>query len=160
MSPKSSRGAIDLSADDPLAVAAMMQYCYQLDYDQLSISDDEAPEPATLRSHVNVYMLAERYGVAGLKAIAMEKFKDLATVVLNEDGQEDQLQSAIRAIFAPDRIANGDELRNVMVKLCADHVQAFIHDTGKKMALVYESMEEFPEFRAELFEEMGSRWRV
>ena len=39
----------------------MMQYCYQLDYtDQLAGSDLAVPEDVTLRSHVDVYMLAER----------------------------------------------------------------------------------------------------
>ena len=138
----------------------MMQYCYQLDYtDQLAGSDIEVPEDVTLRSHVNVYMLAERYGVSGLKTLALEKFKKFAAMVLIVDGNQEQLLHAIRAMYAPDRRANADDLRRVAVKLCADHVQDFIHDTGKTMSLVYESMDEFPEFRADLFEEMGSRWR-
>ncbi|KNG46321.1 btb poz-like protein [Stemphylium lycopersici] len=137
MSPKSSKGAIDLSADDPSAVAAMMQYCYQLDYtDQLAGSDIEVPEDVTLRSHVNVYMLAERYGVSGLKTLALEKFKEFAAMVLIVDGNQEQLLHAIRAMYAPDRRANADDLRRVAVKLCADHVQEFIHDTGKTMSLV------------------------
>lgn len=157
---KSSKGAIDLSADDPSAVAAMMQYCYQLDYvHQLSDFDSDVSEDATLPFHVKVYMLAERYGVAGLRALALQKFKQCVAIVLNEDGKEEQLLLAIRVMYAPDRRANADDLRRVVIKLCADHVQDFIHDTGKKMSLVYQSMEEYPDFRAELFEEMGSRWR-
>ena len=65
----------------------MMQYCYQLDYtDQLSGSDLAVPEDVTLRSHVDVYMLAERYGVAGLKALALRKFEEFAGNVLVVDG--------------------------------------------------------------------------
>jgi hypothetical protein len=155
---KSGKGVIDLSADDPMAVAAMMQYCYQLDYtDQLAGSDATVPEDVTLRSHVDVYMLAERYGVTGLKTLALQKFKDFAAMVLMVDGNEEQLLHAIRAMYAPD--VNADDLRNVAIKLCADHVQAFIHGTGKTIALVYESMDELPEFRADLLEEMASRWK-
>ncbi|KAH6864899.1 hypothetical protein BKA58DRAFT_234946 [Alternaria rosae] len=158
MSPKSSKGIIDLSADDPAAVAAMMQYCYQLDYtDQLAGSDLVVPEDVTLRSHVDVYMLAERYGIAGLKALALKKFEDLAAKVV--DGEEQQLLHAIRAIYAPERTANAEDLKRVAIKLCADHVQAFIHGTGRTMALVYESMDELPDFRADLFDEMASRWK-
>jgi hypothetical protein len=151
---------IDLSADDPAAVAAMMQYCYQLDYtNDLAGSDIAVPEDVTLRSHVDVYMLAERYGMTGLKALALQKFEALAAMVLVIDGNEEQLLHAVRAMYAEDRRANAEDLRKVAVRLCADHVQAFIHGTGKTMALVYESMDEHPEFRADLFEEMASRWR-
>ncbi|CAA9956900.1 hypothetical protein PTMSG1_00508 [Pyrenophora teres f. maculata] len=160
MSPKSLKGSIDLSADDSSAVSALMQYCYQLDYtDHLVSLDDDAPQEITLRSHVDVFMLAERYGVSGLKKIALQKFEDFATMVLMVDGNEEQMRHAIRAMYSPSRRANVDDLRQVAVKLCANHVQAFIHDTGKTMALVYELMDEMPEFRAELFEEMASRWR-
>jgi hypothetical protein len=138
----------------------MMQFCYQLDYtDQLTGSDIAVPEDVTLRSHVDVYMLAERYGISGLKILALQKFEDLAATVLTVDGNEEQLLHAIREIYASDRRSNADDLRLVAVRLCADHVQAFIHGTGKTMALVYESMDELPEFRTDLFEEMASRWR-
>ncbi|KAL1793920.1 hypothetical protein ACET3X_007341 [Alternaria dauci] len=138
----------------------MIQYCYQLDYtDQPAGSDLEVPEDVTLRSHVDVYMLAERYGVAGLKALALQKFEESAAKVLVVDGEEEQLLHAIRSMYASERRANADDLKIVAVRLCADHVQAFIHGTGKTMALVYESMDELPEFRADLFEEMATRWR-
>ena len=68
----------------------MMQYCYQLDYtDQLAGSDLAVPADVTLRSHVDVYMLAERYGVAGLKALALRKFEEFAGNVLVVDGEEE-----------------------------------------------------------------------
>ncbi|KAF1941362.1 hypothetical protein EJ02DRAFT_347992 [Clathrospora elynae] len=153
---KTSKNVIDLSADDPDAVAAMMQYCYQLDYtDRLNT----ASKDVTLRYHVDVYMLAERYGVSGLKRLSLQKFEDFTAMVLIVDGNEEQLLHAIRAMYASDRNANADDLRRLAVSLCADHVQAFIHGTGRTMALVFESMEELPEFRADLFEEMASRRR-
>jgi hypothetical protein len=138
----------------------MMQFCYQLDYtNQLSGSDTAGPEESTLTSHVNVYMLAERYGISGLKQLALQKFKDFAGLVLMVDGNEEQLLQAIRALYASERRADADELRQISIKLCADHVQAFIHGTGKTMAMVFESMDELPEFRSDLFKEMASRWR-
>ncbi|CBY02386.1 hypothetical protein IAQ61_006970 [Plenodomus lingam] len=160
ITPKTSKGVIDLSADDPSAVAAMMQYCYQLDYsDQLAGCDTAVPEDTTLCSHVDVYMLAERYGIVGLRRLALQKYEDLATMVLMVDGNEEQLQQAIRAMYASERLADADELKQLSVKLCADHVQSFIHGTGKTMAMVFESMDELPDFRADLFEEMARRWR-
>ncbi|KAH9861432.1 hypothetical protein J1614_011178 [Plenodomus biglobosus] len=160
ITPKTSKGIIDLSADDPGAVAAMMQYCYQLDYtDQLAGSDTTVPEDTTLRSHVDVYMLAERYGIVGLRRLALQKYEDLATMVLMVDGNEEQLLQAIRAMYSSERRADADELKQLSIRLCADHVQAFIHGTGKTMAMVFESMDELPDFRADLFEEMARRWR-
>lgn len=157
---KSSKSVIDLSADGTEAVAAMMQYCYQLIYtDRLSGSDTTIPEDSTLRSHVDVYMLAERYGISGLKQLALQKFEDFATMVLMVDGNEEQLLHAIRAMYASERRAEADALRQLAVKLCADHAQAFIHGTGKTMAMVFESMDELPEFRGDLFEEMAPRWK-
>ncbi|KAF1848636.1 uncharacterized protein K460DRAFT_275684 [Cucurbitaria berberidis CBS 394.84] len=157
---KSSKSVIDLGADDPDAVAAMMQYCYQLDYtDRLSGSDIAVPEDVTLRSHVDVFMLAERYGISGLKQVALQKFEDLAAMVLMFDGNEEQLLQAIRAMYAPARRSNADDLKHVAIKLCADHVESFIHGTEKTMAMVFESMDELPEFRADLFEEMAGRWK-
>jgi hypothetical protein len=157
---KSSKGVIDLSADDSDAVAAMMQYCYQLDYtDRSADSDTMLPEDITLRSHVDVYMLAERYGISGLKNLALQKFEDLATMVLMVDGNEEQLMHAIRAMYSSERKANADDLRRATVKLCADHVQEFIRGTGKTMSIVYASMNEVSDFRTELFEEMGPRWK-
>jgi hypothetical protein len=104
-------------------------------------------------------MLAERYGMSGLKQLALQKFEDLATTALTVHGSEVQLLQAVRAIYAPSRRANADQLRHVIVKICADHVQGFISGSHTTMALVFESMDELPEFRTDLFEEMASRWK-
>lgn len=136
-----------------------MQYCYQLDYtDSLSGSDTAVPEAVTLRSHVDIFMLAERYGITGLKAIALQKFEDLAATVLTVDGYEEQLLEAIRVMYAPTRRSNADDLKHVAVKLSANHVESFLTGSGC-MAIVFESMDSLPEFRADLFEEMASRWK-
>ncbi|KAH7378252.1 hypothetical protein BKA66DRAFT_571682 [Pyrenochaeta sp. MPI-SDFR-AT-0127] len=160
IAPRSSKSVIDLSSDDPEAVAAMMQYCYQLDYtERLSGSDAAVPEATTLSSHVAVFMLAERYGITGLKRVALEKFEELAGMVLMFEGNEEQLIQAIRAMYAPGRRSDANDLRRLAIQLCAGHVEAFIKGTEKTMAMVFESMDELPEFRADLFEEMASRWK-
>jgi hypothetical protein len=149
-----------LSADDPIAVAAMMQYCYQLDYTGTSPDSNPAvDEVADLRPHVDVYMLAERYGISGLKQLALEKFERLATSVLMVSGNEMRFLHAVRAIYEPSRRANADELRLVAIKICAAHVEGFISGSHATMALVFESMDDLPEFRADLFEEMALRWK-
>jgi len=157
---KASKNVIDLSADDSDAVAAMMQYCYQLDYTDRSLDPHPTVDEVTdLRPHVDVYMLAERYGCAGLKKLALQKFEDLATAVLMVNGNEEQLLQAVRAIYQPSRRANADELRRLAIKICADHVEGFISGNQTTMASVFESMDTLPEFRGDLFEEMSSRWK-
>jgi hypothetical protein len=138
----------------------MMQYCYQLDYTCKSAdANPEIDEVADLRPHVDVYMLAERYGILGLKQLALEKFENLATTVLMVSGNERILLRAVRAIYEPSRRANADELRRVAITICANNVEDFISGSHTTMALVFESMDELPEFRADLFEEMSSRWK-
>lgn len=156
---KASKNVIDLSADDSDAVAAMMQYCYQLNYDCKSAESLEVDEIADLRPHVDVFMLAERYGISGLKQLALEKFESLAITVLTMNEDERHLLKAVRAIYEPSRTANADELRRVAVTICANHVEGFIAGDQTQMALVFESMDELPEFRSDLFEEMALRWK-
>lgn len=137
-----------------------MQYCYQLDYTDKSLERNPTiDEVADLRPHVDVYMLAERYGCPGLKKLALQKFEDLATTVLMINGNEEQLLRAIRAIYQPSRRANADELRRLAIRICADHVEGFISGSQMTMALVFESMDTLPEFRHDLFSEMSSRWK-
>lgn len=150
---------IDLSADDADAVAAMMQYCYQLDYTDKSFDPDCAvDELGDLRPHVNICMLAERYGMAGLKQTALDKFRGLATAMLMFSGNEEEFLQAVRAIYAPSRRANAEELRQAAIRICADHVQGFISGSQTDMTMVFESMDTLPDFRTDLFEEMASRW--
>lgn len=155
-----SKNVIDLSADDSDAVAAMMQYCYQLDYTDRSIDlNSPTDEVADLRSHVDIHMLAERYGVSGLKQLSLQKFEEHATTLLKVNGNEEYLLHAVRAMYDQSRRANADELRHLAVKICADHVEGFISGSHSTMALVFESMDSLPEFRSDLFEEMASRWK-
>lgn len=137
-----------------------MQYCYQLDY--LSHSQDTdcaVDEVASLRPHVDIYMLAERYGMSGLKRCALDKFEDLAITVLKVSGDEEQFLTAVKAMYDPSRRANADEMRSVAVRICADHVEGFISGDYETMAMVFESMDSLPEFRTELFDEMARRWK-
>jgi hypothetical protein len=138
----------------------MMQYCYQLDYTgKPSDWDPTVDEVADIRPHVDVYMLAERYGISGLKQLALEKFQNIATTVLMVNGNEERFLYSVRAIYEPSRRANADALRHVAIQICANHVEGFISGSHTTMALVFESMDTLPEFRADLFEEMALRWK-
>jgi hypothetical protein len=138
----------------------MMQYCYQLDYNSKFTGSTLAlDQVGDLQSHVDVYMLAERYGISGLKELALHKFQDTATTLLTINGNERLLLKAVRAIYEPSRKANADELRQAAIMICADHVEGFISGSHTTMALVFESMDELPDFRNDLFDEMALRWK-
>lgn len=138
----------------------MMQYCYQLDYTDRTLDlNSSVDEFADLRPHVDIYMLAERYGMSGLKQLALQKFEDLARSILMVNGNEEQFLQAVRAIYKPSRKANADALRHLAIQLCANHVEGFIEGSNSSMQLVFESIDSIPEFRTDLFEEMALRWK-
>lgn len=151
---------VDLSADDPGAVAAMIQYCYQLDY------GDTRPNPnaalysvVALRPHLDTYLLAERYGMTGLQRLAAQKFEKLAIAVLAAVGDEEEFLQSVRDLYAPSRRARVDELRRTAVKLCADHLGSAVLGIGKEVSSIVGLMDEIPEFRTDLFEELAKRWK-
>ena len=151
---------VDLSADDPCAVAAMIQYCYQLDY------GDTRPNPnpalysvVALRPHIDTYLLAERYGMPALQGLAAQKFEKLAVAVLTAMGDEEEFLQSVRDLYASSRRVRADELRRTAVKLCADHLSSAVLGIGKEVSSIVGLMDEVPEFRADLFGELAKRWK-
>ncbi|KAF3033384.1 hypothetical protein E8E12_005097 [Didymella heteroderae] len=103
--PKMSRRIVDLSADDPGAVAAMIQFCYQLDYgDTRSDSNSALYSVVTLRPHIDTYLLAERYGMPGLQKLSAQKFEKLAIAVLTAVSDEEEFLQAVKDLQAFQRM--------------------------------------------------------
>ncbi|KAJ4338487.1 hypothetical protein N0V95_008057 [Ascochyta clinopodiicola] len=151
---------VDLSADDPGAVAAMIQYCYQMDYgDTRSDSNPALYSVVALRPHLDTYLLAERYGMPGLKSLAAQKFEKLSIAVLTAVGDEAEFVQSIRDLYAPSRRTRADELRRIAVKLCADHLGSAVLGIGKEVSGTLALIDEVPEFRSDLFEELAKRWK-
>jgi hypothetical protein len=155
-----SKRIVDLSADDPGAVAAMIQYCYQLDYgDTRSNSNSVLYSVVALRPHLDTYLLAERYGMPGLQKLSAQKFEKLAIAVLTAVGDEEEFLQAVRDLYAPSRRTRADELRRIAVKLCADHLGSAVLGIGKEVSGIVALMDEVSEFRSDLFEELAKRWK-
>lgn len=155
-----SKRIVDLSADDPGAVAAMIQYCYQLNYgDTRPDSNSALYSVVALRPHLDTYLLAERYGMPGLQKLAALKFEKLAAAVLSSVGDEDEFLQAVKDLYAPSRRTRTYELRRITVKLCADHLGSAVLGIGKEVSGVVNLMDEVPEFRSDLFEELAKRWK-
>ncbi|KAF2184017.1 hypothetical protein K469DRAFT_580417, partial [Zopfia rhizophila CBS 207.26] len=148
---------IDLSADDPDAVDAMLQYCYQLDYADKFLGLSSAGYTIyTLTPHIDIYLLAERYSIPGLKQLAIEKFETRAAVLSRVEVNKDKFFQAIRIIYASTRLGD-DDLRKVAVKLCADQSEQYILQGGKTATRVFKLMDEIPAFRMDFIKELASR---
>ena len=155
-----SKRIVDLSADDSGAVAAMIQYCYQLDYgDTRSDSNSALYSVVALRPHLDTYLLAERYGMPGLQKLAAQKYEKLAVAVLTTVGDEEEFVQSVRDLYAQSRRTRAEELRRTAVKLCANHLGNAVLGIGKEVSGIVALMDEVPEFRSDLFEELAKRWK-
>ncbi|KAF2681496.1 hypothetical protein K458DRAFT_444693 [Lentithecium fluviatile CBS 122367] len=149
---------IDLSADDPDAVDAMLQYCYQLDYADKFLGLSSAGYVIyTLSPHIDIYLLATRYSIPGLQQLAVEKFEARAAVLSRVEVNKEKFFQAIRVIYASTRSTGDDELKMAAVKLCADHSEQYILQGGKTAARVFKLMDEIPAFRMDFIKELASR---
>lgn len=155
-----AKRVVDLSADDPGAIAAMIQYCYQLDYgDTRSDSNSALYSVVALRPHLDTYLLAERYGMPGLRELSAQKFEKLASSVLTTVGDEEEFMQSIRDLYAPPRRMSAHQLRHTAVRLCADHLGSAVLGIGTEVSGIISLMDEVPEFRSDLFEELAKRWK-
>ena len=70
-------GADDIAADDPESVKLMIDYFYDMDYTYSTTSKPlkAAPWDPTIVMHCQVYVLAIRYEVVGLKEAALAKIE-------------------------------------------------------------------------------------
>ncbi|OCL06890.1 hypothetical protein AOQ84DRAFT_378197 [Glonium stellatum] len=147
---------IDLSADDPEAIDAMLQYCYQLDYaDKFLGLNSTGYTIYTLTPHIDVYLIAEKYCIPGLKKLAVDKFEARATVLSRVEVNKEKFFEAIRIIYASTHPTDTC-LRKVAVKLCADHSEQYILQ-GKTASRAFGLMDEIPAFRVDLIKELAQR---
>ncbi|KAF2267704.1 hypothetical protein CC78DRAFT_591080 [Lojkania enalia] len=156
-SPTMTTLSVDLSADNPDAVDAMLQYCYQLDYaDKFLGLSSVGYTIYTLTPHIDIYLLAERYSIPGLKKLAVDKFEFRAAVLSRVDVDKEKFFQAIRIIYASTPPGNND-LRKVVIRLCADHAENYILHGGKTAARVFRLMDEIPAFRIDFIKELAFR---
>ena len=155
-----SKLVVDLSADEPGAVAAMIQYCYQLDYgDTRPDTNFALYSMVSLRPHLDTYLLAERYGMPGLQELSAKKYEKLALALLTATGDEEEFVQSIRDLYAPSRRTRAEELRRIAVTICADHLGSAVLGIGKEVSVIVALLGDVPEFRTDLSEELAKRWK-
>ncbi|KAK4962187.1 hypothetical protein LTR66_011854 [Elasticomyces elasticus] len=81
---------IDLSADHHDILHALLHYIYYYTYDEA----EQTAFPAMI-FHIHVYAIADKYNIAGLQALAANKFAKLC----DKDYDEDVFSDGIEAVY-------------------------------------------------------------
>lgn len=148
---------IDLPDDELLVVAAMIRYLYTDDYDDTAgvsnirsgmkldmLHDTKAstelfdiepfPEPPdsspAMVFNVKVYIAADKYDIPGLKALAAQKFLDVAIEFWNSVEFSEAAQLLWDNIVASDRL-----LKDIVVGIASDNIRTAL-DRGEFVELL------------------------
>jgi BTB/POZ domain len=118
---------LDLTDNNPHAIDCMLQYFYLLDYDLSqpiesdNIDGTHPAPPLILVLHAQIYTVAEKYMVDGLKALAMEKFTQATA---NHWDANDFLEAAREAYTST--IDSDKGLRDIIVKVFYTHQRSLL----------------------------------
>lgn len=121
---ESSTANLLLEHDDPAAVECMIKFLYTGDYD-----DNTTDVNSSLMFHVRVYALAEKYDIEGLKRLTEFGVEEIA------DGQMCQNFPAIVAAVFESTPSSDRGLRDVVSRICANHIDAILIDKTWKETL-------------------------
>lgn len=75
---------MEFKGDDPDAIEAMLRYLYTLDYVPNASQDARGNQP-TWNDHLNVVIIADKYGFVELKYEALTHLKDCVAQMKNAD---------------------------------------------------------------------------
>ena len=126
-----TRTTLDLTSDDAHAVECMLQYLYKDNYfvEEIDVFATQLADQAQTRHtipcvnllHVRVYRLAEKYGLPGLRDLALRKF---GTAAEERWDTEDFLHAA-NEVYQTSGTLDRD-LHNVVVRVFATRKGALI----------------------------------
>lgn len=107
----------DDSCDAPEIVELMIEYFYYFDYLRtISAATSFTTGPTSLIKHAKVFAMAIKYQADGLRALAIEKFKQAAST----DWNSDDFAHVVHLVYTstPDEV---QELRAVVADTIHDH---------------------------------------
>jgi hypothetical protein len=145
-----------MDEDEPDAIAAMVEFFYQQDYEvSYPRSMSEASPEAhghTMIFHLQVYALANRLQIQDLKNLAAENFAD---VIIKHWG-DPSFPAAIQFAYsiAPPS-TEGDDLRASVVDVATAHAKDLFTNGGKEIFLMM--MENNAEFGKDLSRSLAKR---
>ena len=151
---EASSGVIDLSEDDPIAIKAMLQYCYTADYAHgtalhAGVSDHKTQSRNSISNLIlpQVYALAEKYGIRYLKELACSNFKQAA----DTDWESPFYPATISAVYTS-TLPGDRSLRDITVANSKIHIDSLLKNPEFETM-----MEENGEFGKDLVKAMGSK---
>ncbi|KAE9963535.1 hypothetical protein BLS_009204 [Venturia inaequalis] len=155
-------GVISMNEDKLDAVAAMLDYLYTQDYAISSVAGQSSGRddfdtvlnkswPAAMKFNLQVYELANRFRIPGLKHLAEYNFRSVA------ENQWDlpEFTEAVKYAYsiAPPG-PTGQDLRNIVIRNSASQARYLF---GKGQEAFVDMMEEVAEFGKDLSRELASR---
>lgn len=142
-SQETAAGVIELKEDNSRAVEAMLRFMYTFDYDS-SGSDWERASPILF--NVEVYSIAEKYGVLPLKLQAKEKFEK----AIQNCWDMDDFSPAITEIYNSTPTTDRG-LRDAVVEISHEHICRLLEKHAFRDVL-----EETAGFAADVTQQMAS----
>lgn len=128
---ETSENAIQLKEDNPRAVEAMIHFMYGFEYDS-SGSDHGRVSPMLF--NVNVYQIADKYGVPKLKDRAKEKFEKANETCWEMDDFPMTITKAYSSTPKTDR-----GLRDPLIRTALNHIDC-LHKTEDFMQVLEETV--------------------
>lgn len=150
-----------MEEDDPDAVAAMLDYLYTQRYTMSSAAGQSLGDdfdiilnkiwPAAMKFNLQVYELADRFCIPGLKSLAERKFRS----VVKAQWDLPEFAEAVKYAYsiAPPG-PTGQDLRNIVIEKSADRARSLFRKGHEAFA---DMMEEVAEFGKDLSRELASR---
>ncbi|PPJ58850.1 hypothetical protein CBER1_09270 [Cercospora berteroae] len=121
---ETQNGRLDLSVDPVVAVDALVQYLYKLEY---NLAEDHA----TLTSHTQVCIIADKYRMSDLKLAAEIKFR---TAIETLGAPNDDLLEAIRSTW--DAPGPTSAIRAAVLKFSVGRQDIFADDKEERSPFV------------------------
>ncbi|KAK0614781.1 hypothetical protein DIS24_g11930 [Lasiodiplodia hormozganensis] len=125
---------VELNHDHPATIKAMLEYMYLEKYSDVTLGD-KLEERVSL--HIDVYSVADKYGVGGLRKYASGNIKDLVDL---ENISPDTLAQIIGNAY--EKTSENDKyLRPLIAEIVSDGIDGIIRDT--QLLAMVESVQGF-----------------
>ena len=115
---ETAEGIIELQEDNARAVEAMLGFMYTFDYD---CSGNDLERTSPMLFNVEVYSIAEKYGVSSLKLRAKEKFERAVKTCWDMDDLAHTITYIYSSTPPTDR-----GLRDAVVEVVYEHISALL----------------------------------
>ncbi|KAB8263878.1 BTB/POZ protein [Aspergillus pseudonomiae] len=118
---------VQLKSDDPRAIEAMIHFMYGFEYDS---SGSNLGRVSPMLFNINVYQVADKFGVPQLKQKAKEKFEAIARTCWVMDDYPTAISEAYQRTHKEDR-----GLRDILVHISHEHLEKLLENEDFRTVL-------------------------